>query len=403
MPPSPLRGVEHITKDRALTDHQVAPGAASAGLSPRVAGLGLALVCLALGATSSFEARLVSTVHGNPIPWAMVVMTTTPRWLLLAAALPMVLTLAWRYPVAPLTPRVVTLHVAVFLVLSGVHAVVHAWSLGLGSPFVSLAFTWTARITRSWLNTMPTLVFIYVAIVVSAWGMAEARERQRRTLRASQLEAQLQAARLTALRAQIQPHFLYNTLNGIAALVADLQPSRAVAAIEQLGELLHASLREDGREVIPIAEEVALAGQYLALQQLRFGQRLRYTVDVAPAIADCGVPVLLLQPLVENAVIHGLDAGRETLEVVITAAEHLGGIELRVENDGPDLAVEPDRSEGHGVGLASTRARLETAFGSRAALTLLPRAGGGVIVRIQVPRLAAPRVPTPTLASEAVG
>ncbi len=360
--------------------------AAGTGSSPRVASLVLVAVCLALGATGSFEARLVSTVHGNPVPWAMVILTTMPRWLLLAVALPVVLQLAWRYPAAPLTRRAVVLHGGTFLGLSAVHAQVHAWAIGLGSAFVPMVFSWGARVTRSWLNTMPTLVFIYGAILVWAWGMAEARQRQERTLRAAQLETQLHAARLAALRAQLQPHFLYNTLNGIAALVADRKPGPAVAAIEQLGELLHASLREDGRDVIPIAEELALAGQYLALQQLRFGERLSYSLGVAPAIAQWTVPVLLLQPVVENAVIHGLEAAQGTLQVAMTATATADGMEIRVENNGPDLATGSPLSAGHGVGLASTRARLETAYGRRATMTLGSRSGGGVVVVITVPR-----------------
>jgi sensor histidine kinase YesM len=227
---------------------------------------------------------------------------------------------------------------------------------------------------------------MYVAVLLSAWGIAEARERQRRTLRASQLEAQLQTARLASLRAQLQPHFLYNTLQGIAALVADVRPERAVAAIDQLGELLHASLGDDGREEITVAEEIALADRYLALQAMRFGDRLRYTLDVSPGVADALTPVLLLQPIVENAVVHGMDSGQESLTVAIVAAEHGEDLELRVENDGHALAGEGHRPGGHGVGLAATRERLATVYGARATLTLFPRDGGGVIVRIVMPK-----------------
>lgn len=379
-----------VTSTRVLPGQLKGTEAAGGGLSPSAASLALVVVCLGLGGISLLEARLVATVHGTPIPWTVMLVTTTPRWLLLAAVLPFVLRLAYRHPVAPFTLRVGALHLAAFGLLSIAHAIVHAWALGLASPFIGEAFSWSARVTRSGLNTMPTLVFIYVAILVAAWGMVEARERQRRTLRAAQLETQLQAARLAALRAQLHPHFLYNTLNGIATLVADTQPERAVAAIGHLGELLHASLREDGRDVVTVAEEVGLAEQYLALQQLRFGRRLSFTLEVAPAVGRCLVPVLLLQPVVENAVVHGLDAGHDRLRVVVTATETSAGVELRVENDGPDLAMGSPRSNGHGVGLASTRARLETTYGHRATLDLEPRAGGGVIVTIRVPRLGSP-------------
>lgn len=369
-----------------LSDESERPGG---GLSLGVASLALVAVCLALGATSAFETRLISTRHGNPIPWDMILQSTAPRWLLLAVLLPLALRLAWRVQAVPMTLMVGLVHAGAFLVLSLTQAVVDAWAVGLSYPFGIMPFPWSARIMRSWLNTMPTLVFVYAAILAAAWGMAEARERHRRTLRAAQLEARLQAARLAALRAQVQPHFLYNTLNGIAALVADREPARAVAAIEQLGELLHASLREDGREVIAIHEEVALAEQYLALQRLRFGRRLRYTVRVAPEVEECLVPVLLLQPVVENAVVHGLDAGCENLEVTISVCAAGHGVELRVENDGPDLPTGPGAGSRQGLGLAGTRARLTTAYGAGAAMTLLPRGGGGVVVTIRVPRLTA--------------
>ncbi|MEP7347420.1 MAG: histidine kinase [Gemmatimonadaceae bacterium] len=338
-----------------------------------------------LGAISALEARHVSITHGFPLAWTLVLASTTPKWLLLALVLPFVLRLAIRTPLAPVRSAVVALHISVFLALSLSQAVVDAWALGLAS-WAALTFSWVARVLRSWYSTMPTMVSMYVAVLVTAWGMAEARERQRRTLRASQLEAQLQTARLASLRAQLQPHFLYNTLNGIAALVADLQPARAVAAIEQLGELLHASLRDDAREEITVAEEVALAERYLALQGMRFGSRLRYDWHVSPNVAECLVPVLLLQPIVENAVVHGLDSGQETLRVSICALRTEHGVELRVENDGNALAPDGSRTSGHGVGLSATRARLLTAYGERATLSLLPRERGGVIVRILVPR-----------------
>lgn len=367
-------------------------GSRTAGPPSMMASLAVVGVCLLLGAMGALEARHVSVTHGFPLGLPLVLASTTPKWILLAAVLPFVLRLAMRMPLTPMRGSVIALHISIFLALSFVHAFVDAWAVGLASP-VSQMFAWSARVLRSWYSAMPTMVSTYTAVLVAAWGMAEARERQRRTLRAAQLEAQLQTARLASLRAQLQPHFLYNTLNGIAALVADLQPARAVAAIEQLGELLHASLRDDKREEVTIAEEVALAERYLALQGMRFGDRLRYDRHVSPAVADCLVPVLLLQPIVENAVVHGLDSGQETLHIMIRAAETMHGLELRVENDGSALVPDAQRNGGHGVGLAATRARLATAYGDRATLSLLPRDGGGAIVRILIPRIRATTTP----------
>ncbi len=351
----------------------------------------MSCACLVLGGLSALESRHVTTTHGFPLDWFTVLVSTTPRWILLAVALPFVLRFATRVPLARASSGVISAHVALFIALSFAHAALDTWAMGFASPQVRVLFGLIPRLTRSWYNTMPIVASTYAAVLFAAWGITEARERQKRTLRASQLEAQLQTARLAALRAQLQPHFLYNTLNGIAALVSDVQPALAVNAIEQLSELLHASLRDDGREEITVEEEVTLAERYLALQQMRFGERLSYTRFVAPEVADCLVPVLLLQPIVENAVVHGLDAGEEALHVRIDAVATASGIEITIENDGAMLLPSVPRAGSHGVGLATTRARLETIHGDRASIALLARTGGGAIVRIVIPATGADR------------
>jgi hypothetical protein len=366
-----------------------------------VASLVVVAICLMLGGISALEARHVSVTHGFPIDWYTAVASTTPRWILLGVTLPFVYHLGVRYPFVPLRSPVVGMHVAIFLSVSAGHAFADAWAVTFASPQVVHMFGMIPRLTRSWFNTMPTMVSMYAGVLLAAWGMTEFRERQRRTLRASQLESQLQSARLAALRAQLQPHFLYNTLNGIAALVAGVQPRPAVAAIEQLSELLHASLRDDGREEITVDEEVALAEKYLALQRMRFGDRLQYEWHVAPDVGECLVPVLLLQPIVENAVIHGLDAGQEALCVRVEARASTEGLEIVVENDGPVVERKAQGVRGHGVGIAATRARLLTAYGDRASLTLKPREEGGMRVRIVMPRKGAPvaLVPAPAVSA----
>ena len=353
------------------------------GTPSLIACLTVAGVCLVLGAITALEARHVSVTHGVHVHWPGIVVSTMPRWVALAATLPFVLVLAARFPLTPLRWPVIAMHVTLFGAISTLHASVDAWAMGQVAPAITQLFGLVPRLMRSWYNTMPTVLGMYAAVLFAAWGMTEARERQRRTLRASELEAQLQTARLAALRAQLQPHFLYNTLNGISALAADGQTQRVVGAIEQLGELLHASLRDDGRESITVQEEVALAGRYLALQKMRFGERLKYTVQIAGGAADRTVPVLLLQPIIENAVVHGMDAGQEHLNVDIVARLAADALELVVENDGP--VESRGNGSGHGVGLSTTRARLATAYGERASLTMESRDTGGMRVRILVP------------------
>jgi hypothetical protein len=359
------------------------------------AGLAVAVACLALGIISALELRHVSINHGQPAEWSTMLIVTMPRWILLGATLPIVLRIGVGSSVPRERLRIALLHLALFLAISWLHAAITAWATALVQP-MSYFFPWSARLIRAWYNTLPTMVSLYSAVLIAAWGISEARERQRRTLRAAQLETELQAAQLEALRAKLQPHFLYNTLNGIAALVADVQPARAVAAIEQLSELLHVALRDDASETVTVREEVTLAEQYLALQRMRFGDRLCYSVDIDPDAAQCRVPVLLLQPVVENAVMHSLDAGVEQLQIVIAAQRVADGLELRVDNNGTSIAHDIGGSTtrstggpGNGVGLAATRARLLTAFGDRASLRLVSREGGGVSVRIGVPAIFA--------------
>ena len=354
-----------------------------------LASLVVVFVCLALGSVGALEARHVAATHGSPIAWLPVIHSTMPRWIGLAVMMPFVLRVALRVPLMPLRASVVALHLALFLTVSICHAALDMWGIGLVSPIARLAFTFGARFTRSWYSTVPTVVTTYAAVLFAAWGMTETRERQRRTLRTSRLEAQLQSARLATLRAQLHPHFLYNTLNAIAALVVDVQPTRAVSAIEQLSELLHASLRDDGREEIRLEEELELVERYVALQQMRFGDRLRYESTVDPNAAECLVPVLLLQPIVENAVVHGLDGVADNLKIRINVTSTTDAVFIGIENDGADLGSEQSGHAGHGVGLASTRARLMTAHGDRASLALAPRPAGGTIVRIEIPRTTA--------------
>jgi two-component system, LytTR family, sensor kinase len=354
-------------------------------VAPIVAVVG---VCLAMGAVGVLETRHVATAHGTRFLWGPVVHAVMPRWLYLAATLPAVLMLSHHMPLVPVRWSTASVHLTLFLVIAMGEAALIAWVMADGNPAIALVFSWGARWTRALYNALPLTLALYSAVTLAAWGMAEARERQHRTLRASQLQAQLQTARLATLRAQLQPHFLYNTLNGIAALVADVQPQRAVAAIEQLAELLQASLRDDDAQQVPIAEEVGLAARYLALQQMRFGDRLSFTTQVDVDAAHALVPVFLLQPVVENAVVHSLESGAATVHVALRASSTAHGIELQVENDGAPLRGMT--TAGHGVGLAATRARLETAYGASATLHLETQPAGGALVRFVIPHPGQP-------------
>jgi two-component system LytT family sensor kinase len=204
-----------------------------------------------------------------------------------------------------------------------------------------------------------------------------------RELRAARLEGALARAQLRALQAQLQPHFLFNTLNTIASLIPE-EPAAAEELVESLGELLRAALRDGGRDEITLRQEIDLLDQYLAIQERRFHDRLRIERVFAPDLGDAMVPPLILQPLVENAICHGVAArqGRGTVRV---RTERDGeSLLLAVEDDGPGF--EPGSGGASwGVGLANTRARLEQLYGANGALETKNLPDGGAYVGVRLP------------------
>lgn len=356
---------------------------------PRGALLAIAGVCLLMAAISVGDSRLVASIHGDPFDWHTNLLATWPRWLFFAIALPLVLVLALRRPPWSLAFGSLLLHFGVFFAITLGHAIIHAWSTGLTLPF-GFMFGFELHVMRVWINSMPLVVPLYGAVLLTAWSIEQTRERRERTLRAAQLETQLHAARLAALRSQLHPHFLYNALNGISALVADRQHARASIALEQLADLLHAAFREDGREFIPLGEELALAQRYLALQQLRFGDRLVCEATLDPDAAACAVPPLVLQPLVENAVLHGLARRSGKMRLTVDARRDGAGVTIVIAHDGPELAAEWQPASPGGVGLSNTRARLASSFGDSAALVVRRRAGGGVESLVRIPAVDVP-------------
>lgn len=188
-------------------------------------------------------------------------------------------------------------------------------------------------------------------------------------------------AELALLRAQIQPHFLFNALNTVAALVHE-DPHRAERMVARLSTLLRHALDSAGDEEVPLVEELRLARLYLEIEEARFEDRLRVRWSVSPEAYDARVPHLLLQPLVENAVRHGIAprAGPGTVEV--EAARVGGELHLAVRDDG---AGAPAGAAGTGVGLGNTRARLARLYGARHSMALEAPPGGGFAVRIRLP------------------
>jgi signal transduction histidine kinase len=253
-----------------------------------------------------------------------------------------------------------------------------------------------------WRGLMALLVYAALCSIGHARALARrVRDEAARAARAETLHAE---ARLAALRAQLNPHFILNLLHSLMGMVGR-DPKTAAAAIERLGGLLQHALRVQRQEVdqVPLRDELAFVDDYLALERLRLADRLRAEVDVGPDALDAVVPAFVLQPLVENAVRHGVAprAGGGRLSVTVRAAD--GVLRLRVEDDGagPAGAADPGAAErsaadpGEGLGLRLIEERLAAIYGPAASLRAGPMPGGGFAAEVTIPRSGAPREEEP--------
>jgi len=222
---------------------------------------------------------------------------------------------------------------------------------------------------------------IYVLVVAAVQAIAYARETRERAVDEARLRAELADARLHALSAQLQPHFLFNTLHAISALVRE-EPARAEQLLARLSELLRHALRATTSVETSLGEELAFLEKYVDIQEARFGPRLQVTFDVGPELDDVRVPCLLLQPLVENAIRHGTSR-RRTGRVEIFAHRVGAVLSIRVRDDGVGLPT--DRPITEGIGLTATRARLRQYYGDDFAFTLENRREGGAVCALTLP------------------
>lgn len=202
-----------------------------------------------------------------------------------------------------------------------------------------------------------------------------------REVEASRVKAQLSEARLSALKMQIHPHFLFNTLNSVSALL-ERQPAEARRVLAQLAELMRASLKADARHLVPLEEEIEFLRRYLDLERIRLGDRLEVSLSIDPDVRRAAVPSFLFQPLVENAIRHGIARREGGGRMWISAVRDDDSLVIHVVDDGPGLGRRPAPE---GIGLANTRRRLRELFGSDQHLVLHDQAGAGLAVRVEIP------------------
>jgi signal transduction histidine kinase len=237
-------------------------------------------------------------------------------------------------------------------------------------------------LVRRFVSTAP----LVLGSVALAYAVDHRRRAHAAALEAVHARAELAVAQLSALTAQLRPHFLFNTLQTVSTLLhRDVESADAV--LGRLGELLHASLQSDAQTVIPLADEMHITEAYLAIARERFGDRLRATVEVGPGTDDAMVPAFLLQPLVENAVHHGIEPSVSGGCVDVRVENVAGMLVLSVRDSGSGYPP----GEREGIGLGNTRRRLEAIYGSRADLSVESDATSGTRVTVRLP----PTLPVP--------
>ncbi len=261
---------------------------------------------------------------------------------------------------------------------------IHAGAVVLGHRPPPLAeYLTTGRVSM--------IVFTFMGLIVMTL-LVEHRERLARVerennearLRAETIERQALQARLRLLQAQIEPHMLFNTLANLQGLIA-LDPARADTMLDQLIQYLRATLGATRADTTTLGEEFAAMEAYLGLMQVRMGERLAYRLALPPELRGARLPPMLLQPLVENAIVHGLEPAIDGGEVVLSAEARDGLLDIRVCDTGIGVDTAGNRRKGGGVGMDTTRERLRVLYGERAALILTSGQPHGTQVRLTLP------------------
>ncbi len=237
--------------------------------------------------------------------------------------------------------------------------------------------SWSMVAARAFEGTIVLIAWSALYFGIKHYGMVE---EQKRRLLAS--EATAREAQLQALRYQLQPHFLFNTLNAISSLVVSKQPERATEMIAKLAGLLRTTLSYPEAHLVTLREELAVAEEYLSIEAVRFGPRLAVSLSVSPEAYEAQVPRFLLQPIVENSIRHGIARCPNGGEVAIRASASEGQLRIEIEND---RSVMPAEEEGHGLGLANTRARLEKLYGEQGSVKVSTAQNSRFLVSIQLP------------------
>lgn len=347
---------------------------------------GLLGICTLLAGLSVLQAYVCDIGLSQPAPLKPLLRQEFKDWYSLGFISLGVIWFAAKTPPAPgRVGRWVALHFAVAFLFAGLYAVFTSWLVAgersVMHPGQILTFTYLLQ--QYWVHYLVLYLIVYWLVVFGQLGWHYYHRYREREVETAQLQRELLSARLEALRMQLNPHFLFNTLHAISALIHE-RPEAADRVVARLSELLRLSLDPSKPQEVPLSEEMAFLDRYLEIEQTRFAERLRVHKEIATDVQQALVPYLVLQPLVENAIRHGIEPRDERGLLSITACRRNGNLELRVRDNGNGLP-DKDTPPQDGIGLSNTRSRLRHLYGDQCSLELHTPPGGGLEARVQIP------------------
>jgi len=332
-----------------------------------------------------FDANVGTQVY----TWTQTISWGLSDWYLWWALSYFIIRLTRKYGFADrMWPRNLAIHLAVAVVMSLIEIFLDAvaiWVLDLlfyhqmpaGFAFSSLYVLFLRQMFH-------TAVLIYLLIAFVAAATSYYKQYRNEELRLASARTALVQAQLEALKSKLQPHFLFNTLNSISALVRD-NPDAADRMIARLSELLRIALDNEGRQTLPLRQEIDFLKRYLEIQQIRFEERLTTEFNIDSEALDALVPNLILQPLVENAIKHGISNQKAGGRISVMARRKSGQLLLEISDDGPGMADPSEMDSSSGLGLRNTRERLLQLYADRQSLEFSNPSGRGMTVTIAIP------------------
>jgi signal transduction histidine kinase len=329
-----------------------------------------------LGLFFASRSILIYSYRGEDFDWRLPLLMSLTEWYGWGALAPAILWLGRRVPFQRGSwLRATLVHLPASVFFSLVKVVMDGWLLplvtGLEIP-VSSAYKLHSNLLTYW------------AILGASLALENYRKYRERELRASQLETRLAEAQLQVLKMQLHPHFLFNTLHAISTLMhRDVEAAERM--LTRLSDLLRHSLEHVGVQEVSLKQELEFLDRYVEIEKVRFGDRLAVEVRVDPELLDARVPNLILQPLVENAIRHGIAPRAAGGRIEIEARRDNGMLDLEIRDDGPGLSEVAGKEGNGGIGLANTRARLEQLYGAAHRFELSDAAGGGLAVNLAIP------------------